>query len=365
MLRRNLLSFGTLLAADGLVSALPGVSEATDAVVPPSPASKAWVERHGIRTLSGLPWLSGITPTAGAGAVDMLDEAEKLRGCRCDSMVLFQGGANRKSWNGFVRCYQPGHGFQIGEDAGKVVARGMVPILTIPGIIRGANYADAVAGEYDDFHRRAAEAMAQTIAANGKPPLVILRPSRESDDQKQPFAAERDIRNFMKFHAENFTRIWTEGLAPTGAKMLTTFCLTKRGSRGLKAWDWGADIVDCDLYINSPSLTKREDAEAYERLFAPFYDHATKTSRPLAFSEWGVRVKKGGDGDGAPGSGRDFSANDCAAGIEWMRSLFARLAEEGVLVHENCYSAAGHGIVLPTIDAPRASEAYRRWARGA
>lgn len=327
-----------------------------------------WLAKHKIVPRSGLGWLSGITTMPGTGALKALDGAEQHRGAPCDSMVMFQGGSNQ-AWSGFARCYQRGHNFQIGEETAGVVARGMVAVLTIPGIVRGSTFEDAAAGKYDSFHKAAAEAIGlQLERLPVKAQAIGLRFSRESDDAGQPFGAERDkaagFRNFKKFHAENLNRIWRDALSHVTPFVYDTFCLTKRGFRGF-AWDWGADVLDCDLYVNTPTITSPADFKTYDRFLEPFQNQAEKTNRPLAFSEWGIKVTGSGGDEGASSKrGSNFAQNDNSYPVIWYRQTFARLAKAGLLAHENCYSCSGHGMCPPTVEGTKIAGAYRFWGRG-
>lgn len=330
--------------------------EASGRLVPagtPGPAGGSWLAAHGYGEDSGHGWLNGITPYAGKGVADLLGQIATFRnGVPITSMTMFQGGSQRSTWDEYLRCYQPGGEFQIGRDAPLLAKAGRRAILTIPLLHQGVagQWAAAAAGQFAAYWRQVAEA----VKGYGLPAPLIVRFDRESDDKGQPFGAERDgspgFRDFKAAH-DLACRTFAEVLGRDG--LIFTFCLTKRGARGLgpSGWEWSPewiDAYDCDFYVaKKETFADPGQWTLYKRFLEPFIARCEATGKPICFSEWGVSVAENAVND------NEF----------FMQSFFPWLQANKVdVLHENYYNPGGHAIYPDEngkVLAPKASAAYR------
>jgi hypothetical protein len=285
------------------------------------------------------------------GASDQIGDLRAFRNGRpVDSMTLFQGGSQRKSWPETVACWKPGSEFQMGRDGPKLGAQNVCAILTVPFLTQASphDWEGLAAGKYNSFIRQMA---VHAKSYNLRKPILI-RPCREFNDTGQPFGAETDRPNNFR----NFKKGMINGLQQFAEvlgreNILITACVTKRGFQTLKdGWwddDW-IDIIDIDLYKTrtEPANSDPKNWYIYKRCINDFVQLAEQKKKPIGFSEWGYH-SQGGD---------DFAPF-------WFEQFYSWLSANKIDVsHENYYNADGHVIFAPKgpLDVPQGAKAYQQ-----
>jgi hypothetical protein len=308
---------------------------------------------RGLKTRSGLGWLSGYCTGNDPLAYLSIPEVETLRRRRLDVFNVF--GFAHSSWDDLVASATkfgwapPNNGPQLGQE-------GIWAILTIPTIVNGANYKDAAAGAYNGFHQQCAQA----IKGWGLPSPIILRLGREPNDKGQPFSYFNDpspgYQNYKDAH-RHIVDVYAGVLGRQN--IVFSWCVMKRAEDWENAYpgDDFTDVVDVDIYLNTPHVQSQQDwDQQFLPIVQPHIDFAAAHGKYFASSEWGVTVS-GPNGD---------PANDSAVWMQNMWELWNRLHQRKMMAWECYYGPIGgsHDLTFQG-NAPQASAAYARaWSGG-
>jgi hypothetical protein len=267
--------------------------------------------------------------------VDKVDAVSAWRGAPVRCYTVFNWG--HKSWPTFMDSISK-PGWTPARVIPILAKKGIVPICTIPGITAGSNWADAVAGKYDQYHL----ASAQFIAAQNFKTKVVIRLSREGNDPNQPFyygSSPAEHALFKKGQA-HIMRIYRDTIGAD--KVLYSFCVMKRAVGWQDAYDKNeVDIMDIDAYMNTPVIQTAADYDKdWGQNVQPHIDVAVKDGKPVAFSEWAIKDV------------------EMPLGIQLRHQSFVQLAKAGVLHHENYFNSTASHAIFGQTKFPQSAAAY-------